>query len=104
MMRAAGVEESHELPDHLSHVLKLLGSVDAETAKGLCRRQVLPAVSRILAGFGEPGNPYQGVLEAVAEVLGAAYGPADALPASAFACPAPYGSSSGCPALDERDR
>ena len=101
LMRASGVEETGELPDHISHVLPLLGRVDDETGGTLARTQVLPAIAKILDGFSDVENPYRVILQGAADLLVQHFGPADAVHASAFACPPPYeqGAGSVCPGM-----
>jgi nitrate reductase delta subunit len=103
LLRESGIEETHELPDHLSHVLRLLGRLDADAAGALSRRQVLPALKKVLAALGDAANPYRAVVEGAADLLESSFGPADPVPASAFSCPSPYEGGGCCPSLAERD-
>jgi len=65
LLREHEIEETVELPDHLSHVLLLLERAEPELAGALARGAVLPALTRIQEGFSESDNPYQGVLTAL---------------------------------------
>jgi len=69
LMREHGVEESGELPDHLTHVLVTLGRMESEEADGLARGFVLPAVAKILAALDGKDNDYRLPLEAVQRFL-----------------------------------
>jgi len=73
-MREHGLAESAELPDHLSHALRLLGRLEPAEGARFARHFVLPAVERMLKGFGDRANPYRGVLETLAAELRAGYG------------------------------
>ncbi|NUQ64225.1 MAG: molecular chaperone TorD family protein [Pirellulales bacterium] len=68
-LRRHGVEESSELPDHLTHVLALLDRMSAEEAEAFASACVMPAVEKILEGFREQDNPYEDLLRAVAAVV-----------------------------------
>lgn len=70
MMRATGVAESTELPDHLSHVLRVLGRLDPEEAHKFVISTVLPAVRKTRDGFKGEENPYLGVVETALLLLG----------------------------------
>ena len=70
MLRSHGVAESAELPDHLTHVLRLLGRMSENEAHEFSGRYVLPAVNKMLEGFKDKGNPYEHVLLAVKVLLG----------------------------------
>lgn len=69
--REHGVEPGVEMPDHLSVVLRLLPRLGPdEDARGLVEEAVLPAMEKMLEGFGDrQGNPYRALLVAVAERL-----------------------------------
>ncbi len=64
LLRSHGVAESVELPDHLSHVLPLLGRMDHEAAGQLARQAVLPALLVMEKAFAESDNPYRHILSA----------------------------------------
>ncbi len=68
-LREAGVEENGELPDHLSHLLPLLGRAEAGWAGDLAHDSVAPAVAKIHDALVEQENPWAAVLAAVAHVL-----------------------------------
>ena len=90
LMRTHGVEETGELPDHITHILRLVGRLEADEAERFARRQALPAVERILLNFEDEAHPFRGLLTGARDAMAAHFGPADRVPASAFACPAPY--------------
>ena len=69
LMRKHGVPERTELPDHMSHVLALLGRAPADVARAFAGQQVSQAVTKMLAGLRSIESPWVGVLEATHKVL-----------------------------------
>ncbi len=69
LMRKHGVVEHTELPDHLTHVLALLGRAPEGLAAALASNQVMQAVDKVLEGLREYESPWGGVLTAVRSVL-----------------------------------
>jgi nitrate reductase assembly molybdenum cofactor insertion protein NarJ len=67
-LRETGVPETTELPDHLTHVLRVLARIDARDARLLSDAIVLPAVEKVLSATA-PSDPWRGPLEAAAIVL-----------------------------------
>jgi len=82
-MRAAGVPETAELPDHLPQVLRLLGRIAPEKARALVESAVVPSLRRVRDDLGE-SHPFSGVLSAVATAV-AAHAAAEAPPSEAVA-------------------
>ena len=74
MLRDSGVEESAELPDHLCHVLPVLGRLEDEVADAFAADRVLPALEKMLEGFKDADNPYRAALEGTLAVLKARHG------------------------------
>ncbi len=66
-MRALGLAETAELPDHLSHVLQVIGRLAEEEARQLCRDYLLPALAKMQKQMPED-RPYACVFEAVERV------------------------------------
>jgi nitrate reductase molybdenum cofactor assembly chaperone len=87
-LRRLGLEESTELPDHLTHVLPAVARMEPQTADRFTLTYVLPALAKMLAGLGAKDSPYANVLEAIRCVLTSPYGAVRA------------GSVSDGPALD----
>ncbi len=76
-LRDASLEESHELPDHIMHVLRILGRMEPADAAGFSTACVLPAMNTVHAAFKkDDDNPYENVVEAVCAFLTARHGPA----------------------------
>jgi len=69
LMRRHGVPERTELPDHLTHVLALLGRAPDGLASALAHGQVQQGVAPILEALRTHESPWLGVLEAVSAVL-----------------------------------
>ena len=68
-LRDHGVEESSELPDHLSHMLAVMGRMDAGRAGDLAVDTVGPAMVKVHDELVKLDNPWAGVLGAVLAVL-----------------------------------
>lgn len=64
-LRRHGIEESTELPDHLTHVLSLLDRMADSEAQSFAACCVIPAVDKMLLAFEDAQNPYGDVLLAV---------------------------------------
>jgi len=74
-LQAHGLEESVELPDHLTHVLMLLGRMERAEADRFATEAVLPAMDRMLGGIKDQENPYLQVVRAAQSVLIVCHGP-----------------------------
>lgn len=57
-LRNADVEEGHELPDYLPHVLKLLARLPPKEASALYAT-LAPGVDTLLAALAANGSPYE---------------------------------------------
>jgi len=64
-LRRHGIEESTELPDHLTHVLSLLDRMGPDEARSFASCCVIPALDKMLVAFDGAENPYGDVLLAV---------------------------------------
>jgi nitrate reductase molybdenum cofactor assembly chaperone NarJ/NarW len=67
-LRRAGVSETTELPDHLIHVLPLVGREPPDRAAALAAL-VAPAIERMHRALVARGSPYVHVLAAVGAVM-----------------------------------
>lgn len=65
VMRQHHLPESTELPDHLGHVLPVLGRLGPAESSLFAERYVLPALDKMLAGLAGKDNPYENLLAAV---------------------------------------
>ncbi len=68
-LRRYGVQESSELPDHLSHALLLSGRMEPDRARDFATACVLPALEKMLAAFQDKNNPWENPLQALARTL-----------------------------------
>ncbi len=62
------VAESVELPDHMSHCLKLLANLELHEARGFAQEYLLPSISKILEGL-EQDNPFRYPIDALKSLL-----------------------------------
>ena len=69
LLRENGVPESQELPDHLTHVLLILGLLDGAIADDLAARYVLPALNKMLTAMADSATPYKVILEAADQIV-----------------------------------
>src|SRR5512142_2317919 len=68
-LRRHGLAESAELPDHLTHVLRLVERMEHETAADFVVACVLPALEKMLQAVRDKKNPFENVLLAVRGLL-----------------------------------
>lgn len=68
-LRRHGITETAELPDHLAHVLVLLGRMESAEAENFAQACVVPALRKLLEGLEKSGSPYLNLLEAVSAVV-----------------------------------
>jgi nitrate reductase delta subunit len=73
LLRDAGLRESAELPDHLTHVLRLLGRMEPEGAEEFAAACVFPALKKARGGFGETPNAFALLLDAALRWLESQY-------------------------------
>ena len=68
-LRRYGVAESTELPDHLTHTLRLLARMDDAAAEQFARQFTAPAVAKLLAALEQRRTPFAAAVRAVREAL-----------------------------------
>jgi len=68
-LRRHRLEESTELPDHLTHVLRLVERMEHEAAADFVAACVLPALEKMLMAMHGKENPFENVLLAVRSLL-----------------------------------
>jgi nitrate reductase molybdenum cofactor assembly chaperone len=88
-MRKFDVPESTELPDHLTHVLPVLGRMDEEAATEFALACVIPAVKKTLSGLPKD-NSYHPLIKGLVTLLELRYGVVDEEDSEAEA-PVAYG-------------
>ncbi len=68
-LRLMNVPESCELPDHLTHVLLLIGRMTGEDADELAARYLLPGLDKMHEGMADGEHPYRALIETVSKVV-----------------------------------
>lgn len=68
-LRRHRLEESAELPDHLTHVLRLVERMEHEPGADFVAACVLPALEKMLQAMRGKENPFENVLLAVRNLL-----------------------------------
>ena len=68
-LRQVNVPESCELPDHLTHVLRLMGRIEGDEADELASHHLLPGLDKMLEGMDEGEQPYRALIEAISKVV-----------------------------------
>lgn len=68
-LRRAGIAETSELPDHLTHALLLLAHMDHDCAADFAAAVVLPALMKMIEPLKEHTTPYRHLLHALACAL-----------------------------------
>jgi nitrate reductase delta subunit len=72
-LRRYGIGETRELPDHLTHALRLLDRMEPDRAADFAGAIVLPALQKLLAAMQENHNAFEPVLRALDLLLRAAH-------------------------------
>jgi nitrate reductase assembly molybdenum cofactor insertion protein NarJ len=68
-LRRQKIKESAELPDHLTHVLQLIGRLEGEMADDLAGRYLLPAMGKMLDGMKGKESPYEALLVVTKKII-----------------------------------
>ncbi len=68
-LRRLGVNESSELPDHLSHGLEALDRMEPQKAAEFAAACLFPALDKMIAGIKGKTNPFECVLAAARQLL-----------------------------------
>ena len=61
-IRDFGLTESGELPDHLAHILRILGRMESYEACEFTSEFIMPALDKMIKGLEGKNNPYEGIL------------------------------------------
>lgn len=69
LLRRCSIEESSELPDHLTHTLLAVGRMEDEEAAAYISKRLLKAIDKMLEGFAGKENPYEHMLLATKLLL-----------------------------------
>ncbi len=65
MLRDLELEESTELPDHLTLALRALGRLNDEDSALFAREYILPAVDKMMVGFEGKDSAYVNVIKGI---------------------------------------
>lgn len=68
-LRAAGIAEDCELPDHLTYALRLLPTLEKDRAADFAGAIVMPAMVKMIQAMRGKNNPYEKLLHSLAMVL-----------------------------------
>ncbi len=63
--KSRGFSAGNELPDHLGIILRFASTCITPERKELVNECIIPAVKKMVSGFGDDRNPYKRVLEAL---------------------------------------
>jgi nitrate reductase delta subunit len=69
LLRNHGVSETAELPDHITHVLALIGRMQAQPAAEFARDYAAPAVAKLVAALEQSGSVFAPIMRAVRDAL-----------------------------------
>lgn len=72
-LREYDLRESGELPDHLSHALMLLGTLEPEEAAEFAGSYLLPAIDKMRGAWHENRNAFAALLESAFALLKSRY-------------------------------
>lgn len=75
-LRKYGLSETHELPDHISHVLSVVAAMPESEAARFVRACVQPAVKKMHDALENKDTPYRDVVGCLAEVIKQKWGEA----------------------------
>ncbi len=68
-LRRHEIQEVSELPDHLSHVLQLLGRMEPSEALKFAQACVIPAMNKLTEGLQRDESPFLGLIECISAVI-----------------------------------
>jgi nitrate reductase delta subunit len=69
LLRDHNVSESAELPDHITHILALLGRMEPRAAAEFTRDYAAPAVAKLVAALEGSASEFAPMMRAVREAL-----------------------------------
>jgi nitrate reductase molybdenum cofactor assembly chaperone NarJ/NarW len=73
-MRSLEIAETHELPDHLVHIMPVLGRMEGEEQTRFATQAVEPALAGMIEKIEDPTNPFRSLLESTQTLLIANHG------------------------------
>ena len=63
LMREKGIQETTELPDHLTHIIMVLSRMESAEQKEFGKNYIVPALKKIAKGFENTENPYKHLIK-----------------------------------------
>jgi hypothetical protein len=78
-MRKYNLPEAVELPDHITHVLAVIGAMPEDEAKRFVTACVLPAVAKMKSALDDKASAYKHVVAGLADVLQHVWGNGESL-------------------------
>ncbi|OGP13240.1 MAG: nitrate reductase molybdenum cofactor assembly chaperone [Deltaproteobacteria bacterium RIFCSPLOWO2_02_FULL_50_16] len=69
LSKKLNISESRELPDHLAHLLKLLGPMEEQEARQIISQYLLPGIKKMIEGFENKENIFEGVFITIRDIL-----------------------------------
>ena len=63
LMREKGIQESTELPDHITHIIMVLSRMEPGEREEFVRNYIIPAMKKLLKGFENTENPYKHLIK-----------------------------------------
>jgi len=69
LLRDHGVTENAELPDHLTHILPLLGRMEPGAAIEFTRDHAAPALAKLVAALEQSGSAFGPIVRAIRDAL-----------------------------------
>lgn len=64
-----GLTENHELPDHVTNILGILGRMPVSEAAFLAKSCVIPALEKVKSSLSESKNRYESLVGALLHIL-----------------------------------
>ncbi len=68
-LRKHGLVETAELPDHITHVLAIIGEMSDDAAGRFVRACMLPAMLKMQSALADTGSPYSSVVSSLTTTL-----------------------------------
>ncbi|MDA1231988.1 MAG: hypothetical protein O2856_14540, partial [Planctomycetota bacterium] len=68
-LRKHGLVETTELPDHITHVLAIIGEMSDDDAGRFVRACMLPAILKMQSALADTGSPYSSVVSSLTTTL-----------------------------------
>ncbi len=63
LMREKGIEETTDLPDHLTHIIAVLSKMGLDEQNEFGKEYIVPALNKITKGFEKSESPYKHLIK-----------------------------------------